>query len=429
MTAAKSAHRSALAVCVGTFMALAAVALAPSAQAQPDLSGIARRLGAITGRAGAVGGPPVIAIAASPRTIPPPVVQDYLDALTLMESAGGRGTVANYTWKSLEPQPGVFQLDQLRDDMNFTESRGYVNLLVVQTINTVKREVPADLEALSWDDPRMIARFDALLTALAPVVGSRAAYLSLGNEVDVYLASTGQWQAYTRFLASATARVRQVLPAIQLGVTTTYDGLMAGHGASMAQLNQVMDVTIMTYYPLTALRVRPPQVASTDFADMLRFAGGRPLVLQEVGYPADPLNGSSEVMQADFMRYALVARSQAARRIPFMSLFLLHDIPEEQCTQLSQYYGLPSVAEFRAFLCSLGLRRADGTPRLAWDVVRTAGNAQIQQSLRAIVPRSVAPQSIVVPQGTVAPQVSAPAPRASTPRARSSRRATATRQR
>ncbi len=58
--------------------------------------------------------------------------------------------------------------------------------------------------------------------------------------------------------------------------------------------------------------------------------------------------------------------------MPFVSLFLLHDLPPQLCADLSLYYGLPNQPTFTSFLCTQGLRRADGTPRPAWDAVRTA---------------------------------------------------------
>jgi hypothetical protein len=60
------------------------------------------------------------------------------------------------------------------------------------------------------------------------------------------------------------------------------------------------------------------------------------------------------------------AWAAAGDRVPFLTFFLLHDIPSQQCDDLTKYYGLPNNESFRAYLCTLGLRKADGKPRLAW---------------------------------------------------------------
>ena len=56
-----------------------------------------------------------MAIAANPRSIPTPQVQDFTDAFNLSQLAGARSTVVTYTWSALEPQPGVYALQDLRN--------------------------------------------------------------------------------------------------------------------------------------------------------------------------------------------------------------------------------------------------------------------------------------------------------------------------
>src|ERR1700730_2048091 len=132
----------------------------------------------------------------------------------------------------------------------------------------------------------MIDRFQRLVEAIRPYL-NHVKYLSIGNEVDVYLsAHPSEWSAYTRFYRAAAARVHALAPWIKVGVTTTFDGLRRD-ARRVRELNSASDVQITTYYPLgSVLRVRSPASPLADFKAMLRFAGRRPLVLQEVGYPS-----------------------------------------------------------------------------------------------------------------------------------------------
>jgi len=41
------------------------------------------------------------------------------------------------------------------------------------------------------------------------------------------------------------------------------------------------------------------------------------------------------------------------------------------CDDFSQYYSLAASPSFNAYLCTLGVRRVDGTPRDAWYVLET----------------------------------------------------------
>lgn len=65
----------------------------------------------------------------------------------------------------------------------------------------------------------------------------------------------------------------------------------------------------------------------------------------------------------------LDAWRRAGVRIPFLNWFALHDFTTAMCQQFGTYYGLPGDANFKAYLCSLGLRRVDGSPKLAWQAM------------------------------------------------------------
>ena len=89
-------------------------------------------------------------------------------------------------------------------------------------------------------------------------------------------------------------------------------------------------------------------------------------MLQEVGYPSADLLNSSEAEQAQFVHSVFSAWKSAGSAIPFLDFFLLHDLTDDFCSGLESYYGLQHP-NFHAYLCTLGLRQSDGTPKLAWD--------------------------------------------------------------
>ena len=147
---------------------------------------------------------------------------------------------------------------------------------------------------------------------------AHVAYLSIGNEVDSYLAAhPAEWAAYKTFLADAVAYVHRVAPAVKVGVTATFDGANGASSAEVAALNSVTDVYILTYYPLTtSFAVRAPDSPLSDVSRMVTLAGAKPLIVQEAGYPASELLGSSEQKQAQFITSlfgAWAAREIASR--------------------------------------------------------------------------------------------------------------------
>lgn len=313
--------------------------------------------------------PGALSISLSPRLDPPPTPSDLLDAINLAYNAGARGDYRAWTWRELEPSAGTFNLAQFRDEVNYLgATRGFLLLIGISVLNTTAKETPPDLVNVPFDAPAMKARFRAFINALLPYLSRQVVYLAIGTEVDVYLAThPGEWSTYKSFYDDAVAYVHTVAPWIKVGVTATFDGASGAQGQNVATLTASSDVYILTYYPLGLQFVTRGAGAPTgDFPKMLALAGSRPLILQEVGLPSSELLGGSEQQQADFVTNVFAAWQAAGGRIPFLNFFLLHDFTPAICDDLAQYYGLSSDVNFRAYLCSLGLRRADGTPKLGW---------------------------------------------------------------
>jgi hypothetical protein len=309
--------------------------------------------------------------------IPEPTVREWLEATGMAFEAGARGAFADWRWSSLESESGVFNLSEPQEDLDFLGRSQDLTLLIgLQLLNTTEREVPADLADMPFDSPEMQVRFHRLIDVLAPLLDRHVRYLSIGNEVDVYLgAHPGEWDAYGAFLDDASAYVHSIAPWIQIGTTITYGGATGINAAQVETLTSDREILIFTYYPLEAgFRARPPDAPHADFPRMVEMAGGRPVILQEVGYPSSEALGSSERAQAEFVEQAFLAWQSEAEHIPFLNYFLLHDLTAEMCSQLQDYYGLRD-AGFESFLCSLGLRQADGTPKEAWQTFLDAARA------------------------------------------------------
>lgn len=317
--------------------------------------------------------PQILSISTVPRLEPPPTMQDFFDAFELAHDAGVNGDVITYQWRELEPSEGVFQLEDFENHVNFIDTTyGYTVMLGIQVLNTTDKETPADLMDVPFDDGQMLARFQALFDALLPHLNENVRYLSIGNEVDVYLEAQQEWEAYQVFYERAVTYVHQAAPWIQVGVTVTYGGAV-DHADKVRRLNEQSDVLILTYYPLgEAFMTDDPTAPLADFPRMVEMAGGMPVILQEVGYPSAELLDGSEAEQSEFVRHVFEAWAAAGEAIPLLNYFLLGDLSEQLCTDLEGYYGL-AHPNFHAFLCSLGLRYADGTPKQAWQTFMDAG--------------------------------------------------------
>jgi len=333
--------------------------------------------------------PGVMAISASARLDPfPTTVDQFLgladEATQMVYDAGARGQMTTYRWNELEPTSGVYSVDKFRElgmAMDRAQNRGLVQYLGIQLINTTARELPAGLSGLNFDDAAVKSRFRALLDRVITPYRGRIKYLSIGNEVDAYLrAHPTQWVRYQRLVEDAAQYARSLDPDLLVGVTTTFDGAVGLSPTEVQALNAASDVVILTYYPLQydaiqGVTVRDPAVVAADFQLMLNVAGSKPLVLQEVGYPASVVNDSSQSKQAAFVSNVFAAWTDSGGRIPFLNFFPLHDFPPSTCDDFEVYYGQAGVPGFKDFLCSLGLKTVNGTARQAWSTLLAEARA------------------------------------------------------
>lgn len=285
-------------------------------------------------------------------------------ATTLFARSGATGLTAAEPWSALEPSRGRFDFGDV--DSIIKGVGGHPEdrvLMLVGSVETTHRATPADLGTASWTSTRMENRYHALVDALVPHLSRQVAYLSVGNEADVYLdRHPVEATAYRAFVADAIGYWHRKAPWVKVGVTSTFDGL-ARHRA----LADLGDVVIVTYYPLAAhFHVRAPTSPVTDFPHLVAETASHPVVVQEAGYPTAVRLGSSEAAQARFVDALFHAWNAAAAHIRFLDLFSLHDFaPSWRHSQIGSY-GLPGNLDGQAYLCSLGLRHRDGTPKPAW---------------------------------------------------------------
>jgi hypothetical protein len=313
--------------------------------------------------------PRILSITPTPRLIPPPKAADYIHAVDLAYNSGARGQLLSWHWSQLEPSPGVFDLQEVDDQIYYLgEVRGFEFLVRIDVIDTTSKVTPSDLLNAGFNSPLMRTRFHALVDALKPHLRKHVLFFSVGNEVDVYLgAHPGQWPAFIAFYQDAISYIHQRLPKIPVGVTATFGGAIGPDAPRVRKLNDPSDVLVLTYYPSEASPGSNGPIAPfTDFPQMMALGGARKVVLQEVGFPTSNLLGSSQQKQADFVTNVFKAWNTTGPQIPFLNFFAMGDLTQQVCTELSEYYGVPNDPYFKAFLCSLGLRRSNGVPKLGW---------------------------------------------------------------
>ncbi|MCG9895036.1 MAG: hypothetical protein MH204_06140 [Fimbriimonadaceae bacterium] len=291
--------------------------------------------------------------------------QELLDAAHEARRTGFNLLPKSIKWSDVEP--GGF--GKVAEDMKFHTFMGFYTPVTLQTIDTNNKTVPADLMGKAWDDPEMLARWEAFLERFIEALPADTLALSLGNEVDIRLRmKPEEIEGYLKFLAHGRRVVNRLRPTLPLGVTTTYEGVLQSPEL-VDRLQAGADTVFMTYYLNHGGTMKVEGEVAEAFSAMVRVAGRRPVMMQEVGCPASAAAGSSEAKQAAFFTETFRAIRRHRAQLAGVSLFIQYDFTPAQLKDLTAYYGL-DAPDFVAFLNSLGLKRTDGTHRPAWDVVR-----------------------------------------------------------
>ena len=303
--------------------------------------------------------------------------EDYGAALATAQELGSETVFISLNWDRLEPQPGVYDFTFPDIIESFYPHQGIGVGMMIGPVDTNNDVRPADLQGLPFDHPDVIARYIALLdTVLSRVPTTDLTTLALGNEVDAYLPNQAAWTAYQTLYEAGAARVRALRPEVTVGVKVTFGGLTGGTASRAAQLNTTSDAILTTYYPLEDdFTMRPPDVVSRDFAELVRRYPDRPIEVLEAGYPASPTCDSSDEKQADFVTELFTAWDAQKDHIAVVSYSFLTDFSPAEVDQFETYYGLSDPA-FLAYLGTLGLRRHDGSHRPAYDRFESEASAR-----------------------------------------------------
>jgi len=295
---------------------------------------------------------------------------DYDGAFGKAVAIGMNVTSLSLAWDDVEVSPGIFANPFLAIAEAYYPPSGTGVVLALSPIDTNVLRVPADLVGLPFDDPAVIARFDALIDwVFTQIPTLELPALSIGNEVDVWLGSNATlWTQYTNFFTAVRAHVHSLRPGLNVGVKATFRGLTGAAKTFLAALDADADSIFATYYPLaTDFTVLPTTAVRADLDALCGLYPGRPIELLEFGAPSSALLISSEAVQSLFVHALFEAWDAHADQIPLVFFDWQTDVSPAQLAQFEAYYG-SSDPNFLAYLGTLGLRTypGSGTDKLGW---------------------------------------------------------------
>lgn len=287
--------------------------------------------------------------------------QQTLDAGVTYISGAGK-------WPELEPKKGKYNFEGLDFQVEYARKLDLSMSYTLRLIDTVKRDLPSDLNRKPWSDRELRARALGLIEALAPHFKDRVKWFMFGNEIDGYFNKhPDEIGDFVSLYTQVANRLKELAPDVQVSSTLMFGGVDTLDG-SLKSLGDRLDFLSFTYYPVNPnFTVQDPGAPRRDFARMKQAAGDRKIVLQEIGYPTSPINNSSQEKQAEFFRNVFEQLRANRDTIVAGSFFLLADLRDKFVKDLTAYYGVDAEV-FRSFLQTLGMFDAQGKPKKSWEV-------------------------------------------------------------
>jgi hypothetical protein len=283
----------------------------------------------------------------------------------------------------VETQAGVYDWTFSDVLLDTASLEGMRESLVIDFIHTsVLGDAPEDLTGRAFSDPEYRSRATAFAVAVAERYGDQLDYLELGNEVNIYLNDHPEdMQPFLEFIREARQAVHEVRPGLPVGTVLAFHELMSSGRMDMLETFKFGDFLAYTYYPHTpGFRYDgDPGVFAGVLDQMIERSGDMPFIIVENGWATAESLGGSEERQAQYVRATFAALAERRGSFGWHLWFGFHDGETSICEEGGLSFLPPgtdpaSLGEawgaFVDYLCTLGLKRYDGTPKLGWEAFK-----------------------------------------------------------
>jgi hypothetical protein len=278
------------------------------------------------------------------------------------------------SWSEGEPSPGKYRLDALVKTVRLLRQSGATVHLDLPLVSVQRRDVPADLATVRFDDPRLSLRLGRFLDALEPALLD-ASTISLGYAADSYFAShPDELTGYRLLFGGAVAFLQKKVPDLKVGVTTAAPTESAAPVVAAA-LHQGSPVLFYLYAPFertSPFQHRPPESLERDWKQLLAAAAGRPIAFTEVSYSSAPENASTPERQAEFIRRLRRFLQASDGKLLLFARYVAWRDETASATAAAGAKAssvapvTPAAGRRAAFLAHRGLQTERGEPKPAW---------------------------------------------------------------
>ncbi|HLM76632.1 MAG TPA: hypothetical protein VK459_28220, partial [Polyangiaceae bacterium] len=219
-----------------------------------------------------------------------------------------------------------------------------------------------------------IAAADATLDGLLQTIGPSLSALTFGRDVDVFIESHPEereaLEAFIDHVSSFAKKHPAAPPELKVAAGVSFEGVVVSPSPSIEALLASSDIAAISYIPgLAEGGVVPASEVATQLDKMIAAAAGRPILLQALGYPSDPMTGSSLEKQSLFFDTFWGALAPRRAFFPWVNVAELHDLGPAACEAYAVSQGETKDSKPAAFFCSLGLFTSAGEEKPSWSSV------------------------------------------------------------
>ena len=275
----------------------------------------------------------------------------------------------------LEPKPGQYVWsggtnDEFKAHLKEMKEWGYKVSITFTNVHMDQKHLPEYLKGKRFNDPYFLERWRKYLEAFLPRYGDYIDYLNIGNEVNNYFGKHySEWADYLEFFGHGEKVIRRLKPKIKVGIVL----VESGREPFWKQVEPYCDHMAITYYTPCSAFGKSPTAEALDknhykyfgrtLNEALRVAGGKKILITEIGCATHPDIDSSPELQVQFIQALFQWLEGKGDRILGMSWLSSADWPYEG-TKIALKGYLDAAAlqhePFMKYLTSLGLKYEDG---------------------------------------------------------------------
>ncbi len=252
---------------------------------------------------------------------------------------------------------------------------GFEAVVVIPIIFTTKLDVmPQDVTFTAFSDPAFTERFVQFTKTFMERYPDTVKYLVIGNEIDIYLHQHPEQASDFGSLVKAVAEANDVV----VGTEFAIHSVVQNKCERIARKALAGDMVFFTFYPHGenfSFGGNPREVEEY-FTAMFDLAGSKKIAVVETSWSSSLMLESSEEKQAEYIQEIFRILKENKSRIEFLMWITLHDSTPEECRKAAEFFvtdvddeflvNTEGMARFSDFMCHMGLRRSDGTPKPAW---------------------------------------------------------------